>query len=205
MFGMRHCEPSHWAGGRRWRRHFGGGIRRTARHGRRRHDARRPHAGDRRSAADRARADRRAAAPRLRDHQGAGGQDRGLVLAEPRHRLSDADLSGGGRLRDGADRRRQEALHDHRGRPRASRREPRLRRRGAGAHERGRREGHQHARGRFGAATTRDEHPRDRRRWCAPRSTTCATVAAKRIEDDADAETKIVEVLARAAQEIRKS
>jgi DNA-binding PadR family transcriptional regulator len=31
MFGMRHCEPSHWAGGRRWRRHFGGGI--GGRHG----------------------------------------------------------------------------------------------------------------------------------------------------------------------------
>jgi DNA-binding PadR family transcriptional regulator len=31
------------------------------------------------------------------------------------------------------------------------------------------------------------------------------TVAMQRIEDDADAETKIVEVLARAAQEIRKS
>ena len=31
MFGMTHCEPSHWAGGRRWRRHFGGGI--GGRHG----------------------------------------------------------------------------------------------------------------------------------------------------------------------------
>src|SRR5688572_10752424 len=29
MFG--HCEPSHWAGGRRWRRHFGGGF--GGRHG----------------------------------------------------------------------------------------------------------------------------------------------------------------------------
>jgi DNA-binding PadR family transcriptional regulator len=28
---MRHCEPSHWAGGRRWRRHFGGGF--GGRHG----------------------------------------------------------------------------------------------------------------------------------------------------------------------------
>src|ERR1700704_2879305 len=32
MVGMRHCEPeSRWAGGRRWRRHFGGGGER--RHG----------------------------------------------------------------------------------------------------------------------------------------------------------------------------
>ena len=31
---------------------------------------------------------------RLRDHQGAGGQDRGLVLAEPRRGVSDADLPG---------------------------------------------------------------------------------------------------------------
>ena len=31
MFGMRQCEPSHWAGGRRWRRHFGGGF--GGRHG----------------------------------------------------------------------------------------------------------------------------------------------------------------------------
>src|SRR3954464_9759407 len=36
MFGMRHCDSSregHWAGGRRWRRHFGGDFAGGGRHG----------------------------------------------------------------------------------------------------------------------------------------------------------------------------
>ncbi len=90
MFGMRH-SGSHTktatpqaatvrAPSPAWRRTprpgggFGGG----------RYDARRPHAGTGRPPPPGAGADRRAAAPRLRDHQGAGGQDRGLVRAEPR-------------------------------------------------------------------------------------------------------------------------
>ena len=189
MFGLRHrgCEPGegHWAGGRRWRRHFGGGF--GGRHGMGGGDMMR--AGRMlatgRPAADRARADRRAAAPRLRDHQAARGQDRRLVLAEPRHRLSDPHLPGRGRLRHRAGRRREEALHHHRGRPRASRREPRLRRCGARAHERGRREGEAHPRtlraaanmttsiAAAGAAGTMRSTARFRR-WCAPRSTICA-------------------------------
>ena len=66
---------------------------RTAVRLRRRHDARRTHAGAGRPSPAGARPDRRATAPRLRDHQGARGEDPGLVRAEPGHRLSDADLS----------------------------------------------------------------------------------------------------------------
>src|SRR5262249_55313263 len=80
------------------------------RHGRRRNDAGGANAGAGRLALDRARPDRGATAPRLRDHQGARGEDRRLVLAEPWHRLSDADLSRGSRLRDGTERGRQETL-----------------------------------------------------------------------------------------------
>ena len=148
----------------------GAGARR---HGRRRHDARRPHAGAGRSAPDRAGADRRAAAPRLRDHQGARGQDRRLVLAQPGHRLSDAHLSRGGGLRHRPARGRQEALHHHRRGPRASRGEPRFRRRRARAARRHRREGYAHA----PARSERGRRPRAGRafrRWCARRSTTCA-------------------------------
>ena len=80
---------------------------RFRRNGRRRH-ARRAHAGAGRPAAHRARLDRRGAAPRLRNHQARRRENRGLVQPESRHRLSDADLSGGSGLR-------------HRVRPKAAR------------------------------------------------------------------------------------
>ena len=172
MFGMRHFEhhcAGKWGGGRAMARPAR--LRRPPRHGRRRHDARRPHAGAGRPAADRARADRRAAAPRLRDHEGAGGQDRGLVRAEPGHRLSDADLSRGDRLRHRAGRGRQEALHHHRRKAAristrtatssmrcSSASPPSARRSRAGA----------------AAATTTTSGAPTCRRWCAPRSTICA-------------------------------
>src|SRR4051794_3523778 len=101
-------------------------------HGRRRDDARRPHAGAGRFASDRACPDRRAAAPRLRDHQAARGQDRRLVFTQPGHRLSDAHLSRGGGLPHRPARGRQAALHHYPRGARASRGEPRLRRRRAG-------------------------------------------------------------------------
>ena len=131
----------------------------------------RPHAGAGRPAAARAGADRRGAAPRLRDHQAGRGKDRGLVLAEPRHRLSDADLSGRSRLRHGFDRRRKEALHHHRRRPRLSRRQSRprqrrarpARRRSANASAAG---GARRAANATAAATCR--------RWSKPPSIICA-------------------------------
>src|ERR1700680_1732482 len=53
----------------------------------RRH-ARRTDAGAGRPAADRARLHRPGTASRLRDHQAGRGENRRLVLTEPRHRLS---------------------------------------------------------------------------------------------------------------------
>ena len=53
----------------------------------------------------RPRPDRAAAAPWLRDHQAARGKDLRTGTPEPRHRLSDPDLSGGGGLRHRPDRR----------------------------------------------------------------------------------------------------
>src|ERR1700693_5512332 len=64
----------------------------------RRH-ARRTDAGAGRPAADRARLHRPGTAPPLRDHQAGRGENRRLVLTEPRHRLSDADLPRGSGLR----------------------------------------------------------------------------------------------------------
>jgi sulfonate transport system substrate-binding protein len=87
-------------------------LGRTSRRGRR-HDACRAHAGAGRLALDRARAHRRAAAPRLRDYQGARGEDRRLVLAEPGHRLPHPHLSRGSRLCHRGSGGRQEALHHH--------------------------------------------------------------------------------------------
>ncbi len=73
----------------------------------------------------------RSAAARLRNHQAGRGKDRGLVLAEPRHRLSDADLSRGSRLRHRRDRGLEKALHHHRRRQSLSRRQPRRHQSGA--------------------------------------------------------------------------
>ena len=59
------------------------------------------------------------AAPRLRDHQGARGEVERHLQPLARRRLSDADLSRGGWLRHLGQRRIQEGLLDHRGRPHA--------------------------------------------------------------------------------------
>ena len=114
----RHCEPheGRWAAGRHHRRGRHGGFGFGGRHG----GGMNP--DDMRAGRMLAQGDLRlialaliaaGAAPRLRDHQAGRGEDLGLVLAEPGHRLSDADLSGGSRLRHRFDRRRQEALRHH--------------------------------------------------------------------------------------------
>jgi hypothetical protein len=56
-------------------------------------------------------------------------------------------------------------------------------------------------------ATTRTRSAADPacRRWCAPRWRICARSQATRLEKDADAEAKLVEILARAAQELKKA
>ena len=210
MFGMRHfgshCEDRHAAGRHgRWGRHHrhgGGRHGRGGGFGRRRHDARRPHAGAGRPSPAGAGADRRAAAPRLRDHQGAGGEDRGLVRAEPRHRLSDADLSRRGRLRHRAGRRRQAALHHHRRRPRLSGRAT------ARSSMRCWSGSTRSASGCARAAATRTTTAGAAAR--VPRLVRAALenlreVAADRLKGDADAEAKVVEVLARAAAELKKN
>jgi len=43
------------------------------------------------------------------------------------------------------------------------------------------------------------------RRWCAPPSRTCARWASNRLDEDPEAEAKLVEILARAASELKKA
>ena len=68
----------------------------------------------RRAAPRRPRPDRRGAAPRLRHHQGPGGEIPGRLQPEPRRHLPDAADAGGGRSRRLGGKRQQAALFDHR-------------------------------------------------------------------------------------------
>jgi DNA-binding PadR family transcriptional regulator len=203
MFGMRHCEPSHWAGGRRWRRHFGGGI--GGRHGM--------------GGGDMMRAGRMLATGDLRLIA------LGLIAEQPRHGyeiikvLEDktagwyspspgvvyptltfleeagyvtAQVEGAKKLYTITEEGRAH-LEENRDFVDA------VLERMASLGEKV-----TSMRRRFRRGEDGDDHP------SAPPLVRAAfdnlrTVAMQRIEDDADAETRIVEVLARAAQEIRKS
>jgi len=203
MFGMRHCEPSHWAGGRRWRRHFGGGI--GGRHGM--------------GGGDMMRAGRMLATGDLRLIA------LGLIAEQPRHGyeiikvLEDktagwyspspgvvyptltfleeagyvtAQVEGAKKLYTITEEGRAH-LEENRDFVDA------VLERMASLGEKV-----TSMRRRFRRGEDGDERP------SAPPLVRAAfdnlrTVAMQRIEDDADAETRIVEVLARAAQEIRKS
>ena len=120
---------------------------------------------------------------------------------EPRHRLSDADLSGRSRLRHRGDRRLEKALHHHRRRPRLSRGQSRSRRRRARPADRARRT-HQSLAARR-ARRTRAIGAR------LPPLVEAAfdhlrEAVGKRLEGDAEAEASLVEILARTDAELRR-
>jgi DNA-binding PadR family transcriptional regulator len=200
---MRHCEPSHWAGGRRWRRHFGGGI--GGRHGM--------------GGGDMMRAGRMLATGDLRLIA------LGLIAEQPRHgyeiiKVLEDKTAGWYSPSPGvvyptltfleeagyvtAQTEGAKKLYTITEEGRAHLAENRdfvdaVLERMAALGERV-----TSMRRRFGRGEDADD------RSSAPPLVRAAfdnlrTVAMQRIEDDADAETKIVEVLARAAQEIRKS
>ncbi len=145
--------------------------------------------------------DRRSAAPRLRDHQAGRGEDRGLVLAEPRHRLSDADLSRRSRLCHRFDRRLQRSST-----PSPTKAAPISKPiatsstscstgwpRSASASTAG--------------AATRAASARIAarcRRWSRPTLDHLRETVGKRLENDAEAEARLVEILARTATELQK-
>ena len=204
-FGHLRDRPTGRAG-RHHRRRFGGfGFggrtrRRTGRYEPGRY-ARRADAGAGRPAARRAGADRGSAAARLRNHQAGRGEDRRLVLAEPRHRLSDADLSGRSRLRHRGERGLKKALHHHRRRPRLSRNQSRSRRRGA-----------RPSRLRSANASIAGAAPRAANATSGARLPPLVEAAfdhlretvGKRLEGDADAEASLVEILARTDAELQR-
>ena len=144
---------------------------------------------------------RRAAAPRLRADQADRGEDERGLQPFARRGLSDADLPRGGGLRHRRGRGRQEALHHHRRRAvPISRRiatSPTWCWRGSKRSARSWRAGD--ARGKSGTA---------RRRATLPKLVGAALenlrdVAAKQLETESeagDAETRIVEILMRAAK-----
>ena len=203
MFGIRHCEPSQWAGGRRWRRHFGGGI--GGQHGM--------------GGGDMMRAGRMLATGDLRLIA------LGLIAEQPRHGyeiikvledktagwyspspgvvyptltfLEEAGYVTG--QTEGAKK-----LYTITAEGRAHLEENRdfvdaVLKKMAALGERV-----TSMRRRFGRGDDADEHPRASPLVRAAFDN-LRTAAMRRIEDDADAEAKVVEVLARAAQEIRKS
>ena len=163
--------------------------RRASRHGRRRHDAGRPDAGAGRSAPDRTGADRRAAAPSpspgivyptLTYLEEAGYVTAQVEGAKKLYTITEEGRAHLDENRDFVDAvlERLAAMGE---------RVARMRRR-------------------FGADDEEDE----RRGTSVPRLVRAALenlreVAAKRLEDDADAEAKVVEVLARAASEVKKA
>ena len=202
MFGMRHCEPSHWAGGRRWRRHFGGGI--GGRHGM--------------GGGDMMRAGRMLATGDLRLIA------LGLIAEQPRHgyeiiKLLEDRTGGWYSPSPGvvyptltfleeagyvtAQTEGAKKLYTITEEGRAHLEENRdfvdaVLEKMAALGERV-----TSMRRRFGRGEDSDDRPSTPLVRAAFEN--LRTAALQRIEDDADAEAKVVEVLARAAQEIRKS
>jgi len=202
MFGMRHCEPSHWAGGRRWRRHFGGGI--GGRHGM--------------GGGDMMRAGRMLATGDLRLIA------LGLIAEQPRHgyeiiKVLEDKTAGWYSPSPGvvyptltfleeagyvtAQTEGAKKLYTITEEGRAHLEENRdfvdaVLEKMAALGERV-----TSMRRRFGRGEDSDDRPSTPLVRAAFEN--LRTAALQRIEDDADAEAKVVEVLARAAQEIRKS
>ncbi len=100
--------------------------------------------------------------------------------------------------------RRKEALHHHRRRPRLSRGQPRP------SSMRCWSDSQPSASAPAGCAaapkaTSATTDGRGCRAWCGPRSTICARSRPNDLRGDADAEAKVVEALARAAAELKRS
>ena len=217
MFGARHCEltrEGHWAGGRRWRPHFGGDFAGGGRHGM---------GGGEMMRAGRmlAQGDLRLILALLSEQPRHGYEliklledDRGRYSPSPGRHLSDADLSGRGRLRhragEGA-KKLYPITEEGRGYLEENRsfvdavldrltaigeKATRIREhfdRPEYAEQRGRRRGREEAE--EGSAMP----PLVRAALDNLRE-----IASKRLEADEEAETRIVETLMRVAQELKK-
>ena len=143
----------------------------------------------------------RSAAARLRNHQAGRGKNRRLVLAESRHRLSDADLSRGSELRHRVGRRFSKKLYTITDEGRAYLETNRdlvdvVLDRLAALGERVIAGGARHAVNvKIGARC---------RRWSKPTFDHLRETVGKRLENDVDAEASLVEILARTEAELQR-